>query len=362
MRPFRPARRPALVGAALLLAACAAGSLVFTQGPTRPAHAGHVPGHTGHPAAHTGTTTADGSPVGTITMVATNRVELLRHKGSITGDGSTVYVANRTEFRPAATKVGIPPWVRARAWVVVDLDTGRLLGKHHAREQLPQASTMKLLTALTAIRTIAPGTLHRITKFESSQMCSCAGVERGRVYRRDTLLAGMLLPSGNDAAEAVAGSHPAGRRAFYRAMNRLAGELGARDTVARNASGLTATGSHSSARDLVVLLRAAVADETIAGILAKRKAAITTANGRHSHVVWRSTDYVNRYEGSLGKSGYTTPAKNTLVVTTDIDGHRIAFAGLGAPSGYSTSGARALTEWASANFDGLEAVGRLPRP
>lgn len=330
--------------AASLLGAAAVGSLALGQAPAGLALAG--------------TTHATSS--GAVTVASTTRVTLKRTTGFVTGDGRTVYTANGTDFRPRAVRVALPPRLRARSWVVVDLDTGRLLGKHQAREQLPQASTMKLLTALTAVRRIRPGTVHRVTRFETSQTCTCAGLRAGRLYRRDTLLAGMLLPSGNDAAEAVAGSDPAGRRAFYRAMNRLAQDLGARDTVAKNASGLTAAGSHSSARDLVVLLRAAIADKTIAGILGKRSATIATASGRFSHVVWRGTDYVNRYPDSLGKSGYTTPAKNTLVVSTLIDGHRIAVATLGVPAGYSTSGARALTEWAAANLDGLRSVGGLP--
>ena len=60
------------------------------------------------------------------------------------------------------------------------------------------------------------------------------------------------------------------------------------------------------------------------------------------------------------ESANTTPAKNTLVVVTEVDGHRIAVASLGAPSGYSTDGARLLTRWANRNFDGLLGVGRLP--
>jgi D-alanyl-D-alanine carboxypeptidase (penicillin-binding protein 5/6) len=355
MRLRRPARASALGLAATLVAASVVASLTLGHAPARSAGKGTTA------AAHAATSgTAAGADTGTIAMVAASRVELSRRKGRVTGDGRTVFVANRTEFRPRATSVSLPPQVRARSWVVADLDTGLMLGKHRARVRLPQASTMKLLTALTAVRTIPPGTLHRVDRFDKSQTCSCAGLKRGRLYERDTLLAGMLLPSGNDAAEAVAGSYPAGRRPFYRAMNRLAARLGARDTVARNASGLTAAGSHSTARDLVVLLRAAVADDTIAGILSQRSATIATANGRGKHVVWRGTDYVNRYESSLGKSGWTTPAKNTLVVTTEIDGHRIAVASLGAPGGYSTSGARALTEWASANLAGLKGVGRLP--
>ncbi len=340
--------RSRLAWAAPFLAVAAVGSLVLGQAPTSPGTAAGAVG-----------TESNQATAGEIEMVAANRVVLLRRKGFVTGDGRTAYVANGTEFRPT-TRVAVPPRVRARAWVVVDLDTGRLLGKHEARTKLPQASTMKLLTALTAVRTIEPTRKHRVTKWEARQTCSCAGLKPGRFYRRDTLMAGMLLPSGNDAAEAVAGSHPQGRWAFYRAMNDLARELGTRETVARNASGLTAAGSHSSARDLVILLRAALAEPTVSRILGMRSAEIATAGGKLAHTVWRGTDYVNKYSNSLGKSGYTTPAKNTLVVETEIGGHRIAVASLGAPGGYSTSGARALTEWANASFAGLKGVGRLP--
>ena len=292
---------------------------------------------------------------------ASGPVELMRRRGTVTGDGRTVYIANRTRFRPRRTAVRLPPRIRAKAWVVVDLDSGRLLGKHHARAHLPQASTLKLLTAVTAMRTVPKDVRHRVTRFEAGQICSCAGLRRGARYGRTTMMAGMLLPSGNDAAEALAGAHPRGRHAFYRAMNRNAERLGATDTVARNASGLTAAGSHSSARDLVLFLRAALARDTVRGVLERRSATIATVAGRYRHRVWRGTDYVNEYAGSLGKSGWTTPAKNTLVVATEMGEHTIAVASLGAPSGYSTSGARALTEWAAANVEGLRAVGRLPR-
>lgn len=295
-----------------------------------------------------------------IVPVATERVVLTRRKGTVRGDGQTVYVANRTTFRPGSTSATLPPRVRAGSWIVVDLDSGKVLGKHRARAHLPQASTLKLLSAVTATRTIRPGARHLVTKFEDDQVCACAGIRKGRVYDRDTLLAGMLLPSGNDAAEALAGSHRQGRQGFYRAMNDLARELGATDTVARNASGLTAAGSHSSARDLVLMLRAAVADRTVRGILAQRTATIATVRGRPAHAVWRATDYVNRYPGSLGKSGWTTPAQNTLAVVSRIRGHRIAVATLGAPTGHSSTGTRALALWAAANFDGLHDVGRLP--
>ena len=302
------------------------------------------------------------SPVAAHVATTEARRVLRRHTGSVRGDGSTVYVANRTAFRPGAARVALPPPVRMRSWAVVDLDTGRILGAHRPRAHLPQASTLKLLTAVTAMRTVPADRLHRVTRFEHRQVCSCAGLRTGARYRRDTLLAGMLLPSGNDAAEALAGSHPGGRAAFYRAMNETARELGATDTVAKNASGLTAAGSHSSARDLVLLLRAALADQRVAATLGSRSAVVATTSGRDRHRVWRATDYVNKYPGSLGKSGFTTPAGNTLVVVTSIRGHRIATATLGAPSGASTKGTRRLTVWAADNFTHLGQIGRLPNP
>jgi D-alanyl-D-alanine carboxypeptidase len=291
---------------------------------------------------------------------AAHRVFLQRHRGAVTGNGRTIFVANGTSFRPRAMSVRLPPRVRARAWTVVDLNTGRVLGEHRSRAHLPQASTLKLLTAVTAVRRFASHPWHRVTRFEAHQTCTCAGLKRGRYYGFKVLLEGMLLPSGNDAAEAIAGSDPRGRNDFYSLMNQTARQLGASDTVARNASGLTATGSHSSARDLVLFLRAALREPLLVDVLGRRSARIATMAGHNAHTVWRGTDYVNMYAGSLGKSGYTTPAKNTLVVETNIGGHRIAVASLGAPGGYSTSGARALTLWANHNFRGLRAVGTLP--
>lgn len=354
MHPHLPAgltrrRKPRtpLVVAGVLAVAVAGAAATPALAPVDPHPATSFPS--------TGTTTDQ------VALVSSSaRIELRRHRGSIVGDGGTLYVANRTTFRPRRMEVHLPPRVRARSWAVVDLETGRLLGKHRARAWLPQASTMKLLTAVTAAKIVDRQTPHKVSRFEARQICSCAGLVRGYRYDFRTLMAGMLLPSGNDAAEALAGSHPDGREAFYRAMNRTARRLGAADTRARNASGLTAYGSHSSARDLVLLLRAAIRRPAIASVLRLRSARIASVEGHHAHTVWRETDYPNMYPRSLGKSGYTTPAKNTLVVATWIGGHHIGVATMGAPGGYSTSGTRALTTWASNNFAGLRAVGRLP--
>jgi D-alanyl-D-alanine carboxypeptidase (penicillin-binding protein 5/6) len=280
---------------------------------------------------------------------------------SATGDASERYVVNRTRFR-ADGAVTAPPRVKMRAWAIADLDTGTILGVHAYQRHLPEASTLKLLTAVTA--TTFPARPHRVTYAEAHPAyCTCAGLRAGRRYGRHSLLTGMLLPSGNDAAEAIAGSDPHGRAGFLAAMNAEARKLGATETHAVNPSGLTARGAYSSARDLLVFLRAAQSNRVVERFLTMRSGRVGPIGGR-SHRVYRGTDYVNTYPRAEGKSGYTTPALNTLVVAspmeTPVGMHRIGVATLGAPGGYSTTGTRALTRWAATNYAHLTGVGVLP--
>jgi len=275
-------------------------------------------------------------------------------------------VANGTIYRPVDAAAKQPPRVQARAWIVVDMSTGAVLGKHRAHARLPQASTMKLLTALTATHRISATRPLRATRLAARTICSCAGVQAGRRYTRDMLLGGMLVKSGNDAAEALAGADPQGRARFIGAMNRTADRLGATETVARNASGLDATGAHSSARDLVVLLRAAHRRAAIAPWLDRRQMRFGAIGGR-THLLRAVADYMLLHEDSYAaKSGYTTRARNTLVAASHFvsprDGvtRNIGVAVLGAEAGFTTRGARGLVRWAANNEPLLGPVGLLP--
>lgn len=121
-------------------------------------------------------------------------VRLPYASGPVTGDGRTVYVGNGTDFRPLG-RVPLPPGMRMRSWVVVDLDAGTVLGEHAAHVWRPPASTIKLLTGVTAARALAPTTMHEVTKFEEGQRCACAGLHAGARYTVESMLEGMLLPS-----------------------------------------------------------------------------------------------------------------------------------------------------------------------
>jgi D-alanyl-D-alanine carboxypeptidase (penicillin-binding protein 5/6) len=275
-----------------------------------------------------------------------------------------VAVVKGTTYRPRTDTVPAPPGVRGRSWLVADMDTGTLLAKHDPRRRLPQASTIKLLTALTARYRVPADRPVVATRLAARTICSCAGVRAGRRYTREMLLGGMLVRSGNDAAEALAGGDPRGRSAFIAAMNRTAARLGATDTVARNPSGLDQSGAHSSARDLLVFLRAASGHPVIAPWLDTTEFEFGP-NGGGRWWLQTSTDYVQSYADSYAaKNGYTTDARSTLAAATELEGYpgrRIGVAVLGAPSETaSTRDARQLTRWATLNRGGLGPVGRLP--
>jgi serine-type D-Ala-D-Ala carboxypeptidase (penicillin-binding protein 5/6) len=266
---------------------------------------------------------------------------------------------NGTVYRPLG-HVPAPPKVRARSWVVVDLASGNILGRHRARAKLPQASTIKLLTAVTSLHLIHPTDPLRATRRPTKMICSCAGVKAGREYSRAMLLSGLLVPSGNDAAEALAGADPRGRAHFIGEMNRTAARLGATDTVARNPSGLDQPGARSSARDLVIFLREATRRPRIARWLDTTSTRFGPIGARR-HVLGSSTDYLYMFpDAYAAKNGFTSRAGNTLTAATLINGRRIGVALLDARSGFTTEGARGLTTWAANNADRLAPVGRLP--
>lgn len=268
-------------------------------------------------------------------------------------------VVNGTVHRPRAD-IPAPPRVRAKAWVVVDMSTGRLLGKHRARTKLPQASTIKLLTALTATHRVDPEKPVRASRLAADTICSCAGVKAGKQYTRSMLLGGMLIKSGNDAAEALAGGDPRGRARFITGMNNTAKRLGASDTVAKNPSGLDQAGGHSTARDLLVFLREASSRPAIADWLDTPSMRFGPVAG-HRHRLEATTDYMHMYADSYAaKNGYTSRAGNTLAVATNIRQRKIGVAILDAQAGYTTTGARKLTVWAANNLAQLAPVGQLP--
>src|SRR3954453_14621516 len=106
---------------------------------------------------------------------------------------ATLRLVNGSFFRTAAA-VTTPPVVNARAWAVADMETGRVIAAHSRHEELPQASTIKLLTAVVGGETVAASPTHKVTCVESPpQFCTCSGLTVSPLYTRYGLMAGLVL-------------------------------------------------------------------------------------------------------------------------------------------------------------------------
>ena len=211
--------------------------------------------------------------------------------------------------------------------VVMDEDSGRVLYEQNAHEPRLIASITKLMTALTALESgHAPDEVVEIEPEWTGAEGSTLYLKAGERLRLETLLYGLMLRSGNDAALAVAAYCGESVECFVAQMNRKAEELGMRDTHFVNPSGLNAEGHCSTAYDMALLARACLENETLATIVATKT--ITLENRtftNHNKLLWRCP-------GCIGlKTGYTEKAGRTLVSAAERDGTTLICVTLNAP-------------------------------
>ena len=253
------------------------------------------------------------------------------------------------------------------SFVIADLDSGEVIAAQDAHEQLPPASTMKMLTALTVLPRIELDTVYTATTTDVAVAGSRVGIVEGSTYTARQLLEGMFLISGNDAAHAVAGLGGSIEGTIEQ-MQAEAGRLQAYDTEVRNPSGLDAPGQLSSAYDLALIARAGLADSVFAELAVLTDSTFpmagdTDPNDRPTFEIWNQNTLVNgAYDGGIGvKSGFTTQAGRTLAAAAERDGQRYLVTLMGIAGSTYTTGAEYL-DWAFANADGLEPVGTLVAP
>ena len=212
-----------------------------------------------------------------------------------------------------ATGAPLPP-VTSAAFVLADLDSGAILAASapHARHR--PASTLKVLTALVTVRDLDPDAVVEATAEDLRIDGSKAGIGPGGRYTVRDLLAGLLLNSGNDTAQALARAH-GGDTAMVARMAELARELGALDTRPATPSGLDGPGIASSAYDLALLYRVAMREPLFASTIATRSVQFPGYDAEHpGFELSNSSRLLAGYPGSLGsKSGFTDAARHTLV-------------------------------------------------
>jgi D-alanyl-D-alanine carboxypeptidase (penicillin-binding protein 5/6) len=238
--------------------------------------------------------------------------------------GSGAVARADAEVQPAGT-VPIPDGP-AQTWLVADLDSGQVLAERDQNVRHPPASTIKVLLALVVLDHLSMDATVVADAADSDVECSCAGVKAGRMYTARQLLDALLLVSGNDAANALA-HMLGGQDAAVAKMDAKAASLGAVNTHASTPSGLDGPGGSgwSTAHDLAVIFRAAIANPVFAQITAEPSATFPGDNGDRQIV--NEDELLQRYPGAIGgKTGFTDAARKTFVGAAARGGRRLVVA------------------------------------
>ena len=229
---------------------------------------------------------------------------------------------------PILTVEGKPPTVSATAAYLIDDDTGYTLADINGEKPLPMASTTKIMTAVIAIETADLNELVSIHQDAVNEVIqnqgSSAQLVPGDEIPLKDLLYGLLVPSGDDAAVAIADEVGGTKENFVRIMNIVAYRLHLYQTHYVNPDGLPATGHQTSAYDLVRLAQYAMTLPVFAQIVQTQQY-ILPANRLHHRYVWKTTNQLRTmYAGAPGiKTGTTPEAGYCLVFSATRDGHHL---------------------------------------
>jgi serine-type D-Ala-D-Ala carboxypeptidase (penicillin-binding protein 5/6) len=238
---------------------------------------------------------------------------------------AAVAVAPPAPAEPGTAPSGavVIPEGPAQAWLLADLDSGRILASRNPYEPHAPASTIKALLALVVLDQLPLNGVILARPANTQVECSCAGVKAGRAYTVRQLLDALMLISGNDAANTLADGL-GGYRVAVAKMNAKAAALGARSTRASSPSGLDGPGMESITTpfDLALIYRAALRYPVFAAIVRQPSSLFPTDEGPREIV--NQNELLQRYPGALGgKTGYTNIARKTYVGAAERNGHRL---------------------------------------
>lgn len=263
-----------------------------------------------------------------------------------------------------------PPKTTATSWLVADLDTGQVLGGCGPHEYGTPASVQKLLLAATMLPRLDPKQVVTVTDedMDIEPGSSAVGLVEGGRYTVETVWLGLLLNSGNEAANVLArlGGGVDGAAGGVREMNAYAHRLGALQTHAVTPSGLDGRGQFTSAYDLALIARACFADPTFRRYALTEVARIPAqpAQRTKGFQIQNENQLIYNYPGALGgKTGFTDLARHTYVGAAERDGRRLVATLLGAESqprrGWEQGAA--LLDWGF-SLPRTATVGRLVEP
>jgi D-alanyl-D-alanine carboxypeptidase (penicillin-binding protein 5/6) len=221
--------------------------------------------------------------------------------------------------------------IPAKAAVLMD-SSGEVLYAKYPDAKLAPASTVKLVTAMVVLDTLDPEAAVTISRNAARVRTIPPRIRADEEMLVSDLLHLALMKSINSAAVALAEAAAGSEQNFVALMNRKAKDIGAKNTLFANASGLPKGTQYSTAGDLVLIMKAALSYPLIREILGKKAWVVTTAEGREIFLE-NSNDLLWQTENVIGgKTGYTGNARHCFVCAIDTEKGPVFTAVLGARS------------------------------
>lgn len=199
--------------------------------------------------------------------------------------------------------------ISSRSAIIIDAVSGRTLFSLNPDNPRQPASTIKVLTGMIALKSLSRTERVSVSNKAARQPRSKVYLDHKKTYKANDLINAVLLASANDASVALAEKIAGNEKEFAKMMTMRAKLWGTKNTVCKTATGLTAKGQKSTARDLATIFKHAMKNPDFSSRMKRVK--IRTTEGKllrnHNKALWQ----VN---GTLGgKTGYTNAARQTYV-------------------------------------------------
>jgi D-alanyl-D-alanine carboxypeptidase len=258
---------------------------------------------------------------------------------------ATVQAASVSAGAPRKIGLRPAPQVSAAAVAIIDGDSGALLYDKNGSTPRAPASLTKIATAILAVEgtEIGAGVTVDVDgpRMAATDQSTIMGLRPGECYSVRDLLYGLMLPSGNDAALAIARYGAGNETAFVKQMNTLTRRLGLSGTTFTDPHGLGSPQHRSTAYDLAMLARYGMTLPLFREVVGTP---LRTTGGSRSLDLYNTNSLLRRYPGTDGvKTGFTEEAGRTIVVSAVRNGHRVFVTILGDPN--REDSAVALLDW-----------------
>jgi len=271
--------------------------------------------------------------------------------------GAEYKIPQTVDMTPVAEE---PAELYALSAVLMDGESGRVLYEKDGERPLANASTTKVLTCIVALENSLGDDYVQVSQNAASQPEVKLGLQKGEQYYLEDLLYSLMLKSHNDTAVAIAEHCGGSVEGFARMLNRKAKQIGCKDTYFITPNGLDAEDEngkhHTTAKDLALIMRYAVKNETFLHIAQTRDYTFSEITGKRTFSVHNANAFLDMRDGVLaGKTGYTSQAGYCYVCAWEKEGKTfiVSLLGCGWPNHktYKWSDTKKLLDFGDYNYE-----------